>query len=264
MIAWNDPEISLALPCYNERDNIADVVEHSIGALDRLGRSWELIVIDNHSSDGTPTQVRTISDRDSRIRLIIHETNRFYSGSCRTALAEARGRYLVIMDSDGQFTADDLPRFLQALESGANLVFGWRKVRHDPLARRVMSWVFNRMGRHYLGCDLHDLNVGIRMFDRRFIRVAEIKHTLNMANPELYMRARRAGLTIAEVEATHFAREKGQSCHNLLRLYQIFARVRRYFRDLCGELLDPKGLLFRGDAVPQENAQVPESSRCSS
>ena len=114
-----------------------------------------------------------------------------------------------------------------------------RKVRHDPFARKVMSWVFNRMARHYLGFDQHDLNVGIRMFDREFIRSAQIEHALNMANPELYMRAKKAGLRVAEVEAAHFAREKGQSCHSALKLYQIFMKVRRYFRDLRLELRAP-------------------------
>src|SRR5262245_47498712 len=96
-----EPEISLALPCYNERDNIARVVEHSIRSLEQLGRTWELIVIDNHSSDGTPEQVQPIVECEPRVRLLVHEANRFYSGSCRTALAEARGRYVAIMDSDG-------------------------------------------------------------------------------------------------------------------------------------------------------------------
>ena len=230
------PEVSLALPCYNERDNITAVVEHSAGALEALGRPWELIVIDNHSDDGTPDQVRPLVRRDPRVRLVVHETNRFYSGSCRTALAEARGEYVAVMDSDGQFSADDLPRFLEELEAGANLVFGWRKVRHDPLTRKLMSRVFNRMARHYLGFDLHDLNVGIRMFDRDFVRSASIRHALNMANPELFVRARLAGLRVTEVEATHAAREKGRSCHNVLKLAQIFLKVRRYFRDLRDEL----------------------------
>jgi len=109
-------------------------------------------------------------------------------------------------------------------------------VRHDPFARKVMSWVFNKMAGWYLDSRFHDLNVGIRMFDRHFVAAAEIKQSLNLANPELYVRARLAGLTVAEVEASHFPRDKGQSCHSVLRLYQTFAKVRRYFRELSVEL----------------------------
>lgn len=231
-----EPDVSLALPCFNEQDNIDHVLDCSIRALERLGLPWELLIIDNHSSDGTLDRVFPYVKCEPRVRLIVHDANRLYSGSCRTALAQARGRYVAIMDSDGQFSAGDLPRFLQKLEAGANFVLGWRKVRHDPPQRKAMSWLFNKMAQHYLGSRLHDLNVGIRMFDRRFMAAARIKHSLNLANPELYVRARLANLAVDEVEASHFPRHKGQSCHRPFKLWQTFARVQRYFRDLRAEL----------------------------
>ncbi len=254
MDASRRPEISLALPCYNESALIAEVVAGSVNSLERLGRSWELLVIDNHSSDDTPDKVRALARTEPRVRLLVHETNRFYSGSCKTALAEARGRYVAIMDSDGQFSADDLPRFLAALEGGANLVFGWRQVRHDPASRKAMSFVFNALARAYLGFDLHDLNVGLRMFDRTFVSRAEIRHVLNMANPELYVCARRAGLTIAEVPVTHAARERGQSCHDFRKLWPIFLQVNRYFRDLR------RGLREANTPAPAQPRERPKAA----
>jgi glycosyltransferase involved in cell wall biosynthesis len=239
MSASTVPEISLALPCYNESAIIGDVVRRSAAALERLGHSWELLVIDNHSSDGTPERVREAASGEPRIRLLVHDTNRLYSGSCRTALAEARGRYVAIMDSDGQFTADDLPRFLGALQAGANLVFGWRQKRHDPLARKAMSFIFNLLARVYLGFDLNDLNVGLRACDRRFLHCAEIRHAINMANPELFVSARRAGLTIAEVPVTHAPRDGGRSCHEFGKLWRLFLKVNAYFLDLRRRLREP-------------------------
>jgi len=229
------PEISLALPAYNEQENIREVVSASRKALEAIARTWEILVIDNCSSDDTAAVVTQMAQEDPRVRLLRHETNRLYSGSCRTALSEARGRYVAIMDSDGQFTANDLPACLERLEAGANLVFGWRKVRHDTMARKVMSWVFNLLARWRLGCRLHDLNVGIRMMDRRTVDVAEIKHRINMVNPELYVRAVRAGLVIEEIQATHFGRTEGVSCHDPRRLVQIFLQVNRYFGSLQHE-----------------------------
>jgi glycosyltransferase involved in cell wall biosynthesis len=233
------PEVSLALPCYNERAGIADVIRMSIASLGRLGQPWELLVIDNCSRDGTPDAVRPFT-ADPRVRLIVHETNRFYSGSCQTALEQARGRYVAFMDSDGQFTADDLPRFLEALHGGANLVFGWRKHRHDPLSRKAASAVFNFLARAMLGFGFHDLNVGLRMFDRKFRAcAAPLRHRLNLANPELFVRARLAGLKIAEVPVTHSPRLAGRSCHDMVRMWGLFRLVWRYFRDLRAELRDP-------------------------
>jgi glycosyltransferase involved in cell wall biosynthesis len=237
MATTTRPEVSLALPCYNERDNIAEVLRDTVMALDGWGRPWEILVIDNHSSDGTPDAVRAFMAGEPRVRLVVHESNRFYSGSCRTALGECRGRYVAIMDSDGQFSALDLPAMLSLIEGGrANLVFGWRKVRHDPLSRKLMSAVFNGLARFWLGFPLHDLNVGIRIFDEKFRRAAEIRHALNMANPELFVRARLAGLKVAEVPVRHAERTKGQTCHDLSKLTRIFLTVHHYFMSLRGEL----------------------------
>src|SRR4051794_29192986 len=92
------PDISLVLPAYNEQGNICRVIEGSVRALEELGLPWEIIVIDNHSSDGTAREVRQAMRAEPRIRLVVHEENRLYSGSCRTALAESRGHYVAIMD----------------------------------------------------------------------------------------------------------------------------------------------------------------------
>ncbi len=240
MYQTRSPEITLVLPAYNEQDNIGSVLANSIASLERLGRTWEILVVDNHSSDNTSGVVRALVQEEPRIRLIVHDTNRLYSGSCQTALRESRGRYVAIMDSDGQFTADDLPRFLEKLQRGANLVFGWRQQRHDPLIRKVMSLVFNALAKFWLGFPFHDLNVGLRMFDRKFLEKASIVHALNMANPELYARARQANLVLDEVPIRHFARTRGKTSHNLFKFVQLFLLVNRYFRSLQREIKAPE------------------------
>lgn len=230
------PEISLALPCYNEEANIRRVVEDSIAHLEQFGRPWEVIVIDNHSSDRTPEIVRGLMQQDGRIRLIVHEANRFYAGSCQTAVNEARGQYLAIMDSDCQFTIADLPKFLAKIETGDDLVFGWRRVRHDPLFRKLTSWVFNKLGWWYLGAQIHDLNVGLRVMNRRCIDAVYFEHRLNFANPELYVRAVKAGLKIGEVQIQHFERLEGAVCHNFAKSFTLFKNVNAYLTALRADL----------------------------
>src|SRR5947207_3102680 len=82
------------------------------------------------------------------------------------------------------------------------------------------SWVFNVLGKFWLGFPFHDLNVGLRMFDRKFLEKAAIVHAMNMANPELYTRARQAKLVLDEVPIQHFARTKGKTSHNLVKFVQ--------------------------------------------
>jgi glycosyltransferase involved in cell wall biosynthesis len=231
--------ISLALPCYNEAENIVSVMQASIQELEKIGRPWELIVIDNHSSDRTPAVVQEFMRTEFRVRLIVHPENRLYSGSCATAVREARGELVAIMDSDGQFSAVDLPQMIVKLAAGANLVIGWRKERHDPVSRKVMSAVFNALGKYWLGFPLHDLNCGIRMFDRRFADVCEIRHRINLVNPEMYVRAYNSGLKLDEVVITHAERTKGQTSHDFKKTYQIFRTVNAYFRTLKAEKTGP-------------------------
>jgi len=231
------PDISLALPTYNERDNIIGVLQASVASLDSLKRSWEIVVIDNHSSDDTVQRVREfIESNDYPVRLIVHDSNRLYSGSCRTAIKEADGKYIAIMDADGQCNAGDIPRFIERIEAGADLVFGWRVKRNDPVTRSLISRVFNLLGRLWFGFPFHDLNCGFRMFDRRFAEIAEIKYEINMSNPELYVRASNHHLKMDEVEVHHYERRGGTTSHNLKKLFNIFIDVNRYFAFLRREL----------------------------
>ena len=211
---------------------LRDTVTH----LESVGRSWEVLLVDNCSSDDTAIIAEVFAGTEPRVRVIRHEENRLYSGSCATAIREARGERIGIMDSDGQVSARDLPRFLEKLDGGANLVFGWRRHRHDPRARLLMSRVFNFLGRHYLDFPLHDLNCGFRVFDRAFADVAKIRHRINLANPELYVRAVVAGMRLEEVEVTHRARQGGETSHDLRRAWRLFLDVNRHLADLGAEL----------------------------
>jgi glycosyltransferase involved in cell wall biosynthesis len=229
-------EITVALPAYNEAANINKVLTDTVSHLESLGKTWEVLVIDNNSTDSTSRVAKEFSAKEPRVRVTRHEENRLYSGSCETAIKEARGELIAIMDSDGQVSARDLPRFLGSIDQGANLVFGWRRDRHDPRSRLIMSEIFNRLGKHYLGFPLHDLNCGFRVFDRTFGDVANIQHRINLVNPELYVRATNAGLSVDEVEVTHWAREGGETSHDLRRSWHLFREVTRYLADLGNEL----------------------------
>ena len=233
------PEITLALPAYNEGQNILAVLEDCRQVLADMGRTWEILVIDNHSSDDTAPRVREYMARQANVRLVVHGENRMYSGSCRTALQEARGAFIAIMDSDGQMDPRDLAPMLAKLEQGTDVVFGWRRQRHDPFFRLVISLFFNGLGKWHLGYPLHDLNCGLRMFTRAYCAKAEIRHTINMVNPELYVRARQHGFRIDEMAVRHMARQAGKTSHNLGRLWRIFVEVDRYMRALGAELKRP-------------------------
>lgn len=147
-------------------------------------------------------------------------------------MKEAKGKYLAILDSDGQIRADDLTPFLKKINNGANIVFGWRKPRHDPFFRILISRLFNFLGRLWFKSSLHDLNCGMRMFDREFIEACPIKYRINMVNPEMFVRAKNANLVIDEEIVRHSPRLGGETSHNLLAFWRIFLDVNLYFANL--------------------------------
>jgi len=232
--------ITVALPAYNEEETIAKVLAECQAVLDGLPNEYELIVVDNCSTDRTAATVESLAAGDGRIRLISHAENRLYSGSCETALRSATGEYLIIMDSDGQMVPSDIPLFLARIDGGEDVVFGRRKERHDPVFRLMSSKLFNFLGKAFLRYPFADLNCGIRAFNRRAIDAVHLSHRINMANPEIYVKARINGLGIAEMNVQHRERLGGTTSHDFGKSWQLLREVLRYFNALRRELASVK------------------------
>lgn len=231
---------SIVLPAYNEAAYIAEMIRRTIAAGERRMDPFEVIVVDNASRDETATIVASIAERDNRVRLLCHPENRLYAGSCLSGTRAARGDRIFILDADGQHPPDDIWRFDDRLAAGADLVFGWRRTRNEPLFRIAMSRTLLLLARLYLGFPLHDVNCGIRAFDRAFADALVIAHRANLVNPELYVRARLGGFTVSEVEVDQEARHAGRSSHDFRRMTRIFVDVNRYLADLRRELARPR------------------------
>lgn len=229
---------SVILPAYNEAGYIARMVERTIAALASRPDPFEVIVVDNASSDATPQVVEGMAARDERVRLFRHEENRLYAGSCRTGTSNARGERIFIVDSDGQHPPEDVWKFDAKLGEGYDLVLGWRRRRAEPRGRLIMSGVLLALTRLYLGYPLHDVNCGIRGFSRAYAHALAIRHRVNLVNPELYVRARQGGFRVGEVAVEQESRKAGVSSQDLRRLFRVFLDVNRYLWALRRELAE--------------------------
>jgi dolichol-phosphate mannosyltransferase len=136
------PELSLVLPAFNEAESLPDVWAELAAVLDELGRTAEVIFVDDGSVDATPELVRAMRAKDPRVRLLRLEANRGLSAALDAGFTRARGRVIVTMDTDLQNDPHDVPRMLAALE-GYDAVTGWRWERDDPWLKRVSSRVAN-------------------------------------------------------------------------------------------------------------------------
>jgi len=232
-------KITLSLLAYNESAVIERTVREALAHLEKdfARGDWELLVINDGSRDQTGEICDRLASEISGVRVFHHDPNRGYVEATLSALREARGDLVCVFDGDGQQSAADVRLFVQSLDNGADIVFGWKRVRHDERARLILSRGLRLAARYFLHSRLHDINAGCRGFRREHAaKLSIIKHRINFIGPELYTRARLNDLKIAEIVVQHAAREGGESSHGWKKIPGEVAQVFRYLKALRGEL----------------------------
>jgi glycosyltransferase involved in cell wall biosynthesis len=234
-----EPRVRLGVGflAYNEEALIAKTVAEAVDSLSAIPNlSWRVVVVNDGSRDRTGEIAEVLAKKDSRVSVVHHDGNKGYAVATETALRNVPGDVVMVVDGDGQHTMADAPRFLEAIDQGADVVFCWKKIRHDPLSRLVLSRGLRTLSHWILGSPLHDINAGCRAFRSDVARRMEIKHRINFVGDEIYARCRIAGWKVAEVIVRHFPREAGQSIHRPFKMAGTIARVIRYLFDLRSEM----------------------------
>ncbi len=227
---------SVVLPAYNEQEYISEMVDRCVKALEQRPGTFEVIVIDNCSTDRTAGIVDEIHARDSRVRVIRHETNKLYAGSCQTGASNAEGEHIFILDSDGQIDPQEIWAFDAKLDEGNDIVFGRRVDRDDPRMRLLVSKIFLMHAKVLIDYELDDVNTGIRGMTSEYAQALELKYRVNMANPEMYVRAKMGGFRISQTDIRQHERQGGVSSHQFAKLWQIEKTVVNYLWSLRNEL----------------------------
>ncbi|MFY9552411.1 MAG: glycosyltransferase family 2 protein [Thermoanaerobaculia bacterium] len=228
---------------YNEEELIAKTVEEAVASLSAVPNlTWHVVVVNDGSRDRTGEIAAGLAKKDARVSVVHHDGNKGYAVATETALRNVPGEVVMVVDGDGQHTMADAPLFLEAVDRGADVVFCWKKVRHDPAGRKILSRGLRMLSHWILGSPLHDINAGCRAFRKDVARRIEIKHRINFVGDEIYARCRIAGWKVAEVVVRHFPREAGQSIHRPFKMLGTIARVIRYLFDLRSEMKDSEAL----------------------
>ena len=233
----NAPRLGVAFLAYNEEALIARTVAEAVSSLSAVpGLDWRVLVVNDGSRDSTGKIADGLAREDPRVSVVHHDGNKGYAVATETALRNTPGEVVMVVDGDGQHTMADASRFLEAIDAGADVVFGWKKERNDPLPRLVLSKGLNTLSGWILGSPLHDINGGCRAFRREVARKMEIRHRINFVGDEIFARCRIAGWKVAEVVVRHFPREAGQSIHRPWKMVGTVTRVIRYLFDLRKEI----------------------------
>ncbi len=209
------PDLSIVVPVYNERATLETLVEECTAALATLGLAWELIFVDDGSTDGTFAAIDAIRAHEPRVRALRLRTNVGKSAALAVGFRAARGARLVTMDGDLQDDPREIPRLLAALDEGADLVTGWKTARQDAATRVVASRVFNFLSRLASGIALHDVNCGLKAYRREVAAEVPLYGELHRFIPLL---AHWRGFQVAEIAVTHRPRAVGRSRYGWSRV----------------------------------------------
>ncbi len=202
--------LSLVIPAFNEAAVISRAVAEAETALAAHFEQFEILVVDDGSSDGTAAEVRRVLSCAPHTRLLQHEVNRGYGAALRTGFEAARFALVAFTDADCQFDLTDLAK-LTRLADEAPVVVGYRADRKDPWRRRFLSWGYNAMARTLLGTRVRDVDCALKVFRCEVIAGLMPEACGFFVNTEMMTRARQLGLEVAEVPVTHRPRAGGES-----------------------------------------------------
>lgn len=207
--------LSLVVPAYNEAAGIGRAIAEADVDLSLLAQDYEIIVVDDGSTDGTSAIVEEEQASRPRLRLLRHYRNRGYGAALRTGFQAARFDHIAFTDADCQFFLSDLALLLPLTER-VPIAAGYRVQRQDPWKRRFYSWGYNKLIRFLLGTRVRDVDCALKVFRRDALERILPETRGFLVNTEMLSKARRLGLEVAEVGVRHRPRLHGSSKVSLL------------------------------------------------
>ncbi len=226
------PELSAVMPAYNEEAILPLSVGEAVEALEELCDRWELIVVDDGSTDRTPQILAGLAAKEPRIRVLTQRPNQGYTKALIRGFGAARYEAVFYTDADAQFDLREIARLYPLLED-VDMVAGYRDGRKDPWVRLLTSAVYNRLQSWVLGVDARDVNCAFKLFKKSFFDRIELASDGFLIDAELYARAKRAGMTWTQTGVTHRPREKGSTTVHLSTITETLRELWRLRRELA-------------------------------
>lgn len=209
-------DVSVILPAYNETDSIEGVYEQVTGVLEDQPYSYEIVFVDDGSTDGTWDRIVELVRKDRRVRALRHRRNFGKASALANGFTYARGEIIVTSDADMQYDPKDIVRLIEKMLEGYDIVSAYKVVRRDPLSKRVPSRFFNFFVRTTTGVNLHDMNAGLKAF-RHDAAQELIRYGYGELHRFFVVLAARRGYTVAEVPVESHYRTKGRSKYGMER-----------------------------------------------
>src|ERR1700730_1661216 len=212
-------DISVIVPVFNEAAALIDVCQGVRRELTQIGITWELIFVDDGSTDSTDAILDQLADEDRRVRVIHFKRNLGQTAAMMAGFDHARGEVIIPLDGDGQNDPADIPKMLEVLDQGYDVVSGWRKDRQDHyIQRNVPSILANKLISFVSGVPLHDFGCSLKAYKRHVVQGIRLYGEMHRFLP-IY--ASWHGAKISEVVVNHHARRTGNSKYGLERVIKV-------------------------------------------
>ena len=239
------PTVSLVIPMFNEEENIAQTLRVSIAALERHASDYEILVVDDASTDGSPQIVAEIARENPKIRTIRHDRNRKLGGSLKTGFASAGLELVLYMDADLASDPEELGRAIRAMGlTRADVIAGYRFDRTTEGVRRtIYSAAYNALVNVLFGWPYRDINFAFKLIRREVLNAIELKSEGSLIDAELIIKAKNLGFVVQQIGLDYFPRSRGRS--NLSSPAVIF-KILRELIVLYPEMRRPRR---RGEAA---------------
>ena len=210
---------SIIIPVYNEAECLIDLSQSVRRQLTELGRSWEIIFINDGSTDGSGEILDSLADQDRRIRVIHFKRNSGQTAAMMAGFDFAQGDVIIPMDGDGQNDPADIPKMLNVIEQGFDVVSGWRKDRQDNVIQRNLpSILANRLISAVSGVRLHDFGCSLKAYKRQVVDGIRLYGEMHRFLP-IY--ASWHGAKITELVVNHYPRRTGESKYGFDRVFKV-------------------------------------------
>jgi glycosyltransferase involved in cell wall biosynthesis len=214
-----ESSISVVIPVYNEGQNISLLHEKLTSVMDRIGREYEVIFVDDGSYDDTLANLRSISQKSPQVRVLVLSRNFGQTTALSAGIDSSRGRIIIPMDGDLQNDPEDIVPLLEKIEEGYDVVSGWRQDRKDPfLKRRLPSILANRIISLIGGVHLHDYGCTLKAYRRDILKSIRLYGEMHRFIP-IY--AQWTGGRVSEIPVNHHARKFGSSNYGMSRVFKV-------------------------------------------
>ena len=216
--AKENTEVSIVIPLYNEAINIEKLDARLSNTLESMGRSYEIIYVDDGSTDGTTEILRRLRSQDRKIKIIVFNRNYGQHAAVVAGFERALGEVIVTLDGDLQNPPEEIPKLVAKIQEGYDVVGGWREGRQDPVIRRILSYMINRVTSVIIGVRMRDYGCMLRAYRRSVVeRICQCQEISSFI-PVL---ANAFAGSVAEIPVAHSPRRSGRSKYTPFRLLRL-------------------------------------------